>query len=226
MINLKVKFNDKDFERSMKNFIEYSNGFLEGARAGKVELLKTVGEKTVEILNEYIDSNARVNEAALQHVYEWSRSGSPESRLFDLEYTTAGGGLTVRSSFRQSSSVKAGSRTPFYDKARIMEEGVPVVIKPVAAKVLAFEDNGQEVFTRGPVVVGTPGGRAAAGGFKETVDTFFRSYFSQAFLETSGVGEILRNPTIFKQRLARAKAGGRAVGYDSGYRWISARETR
>ena len=107
-----------------------------------------------------------------------------------------------------------------------MEQGIPVTIRPVKAKVLAFEDGGEQVFTKGPVTVSNPGGQAVAGGFEQTVDMFFRSYWQQSFLQATGIADILRNPIQFKQNLPRAKAGGRAVGYDVGYRWIAAREAR
>lgn len=224
MINIKYRTND--FMKDMDNLVKYTNGFLDGAQAGKKELLETIGKRTVEILDEFIDANARTNQQVLHHVYEWNEAGSPGARLFDLEYTTSGGGLTFRSTFRQSTSVQAGSTTPFYDKARIMEQGIPVTIRPVRAKVLVFEDNGQEVFTKSPVTVSNPGGQAVAGGFEQTVETFFRSYWQQSFLKATGIADILRNPIQFKQNLPRAKAGGRAVGYDVGYRWIAAREAR
>jgi hypothetical protein len=224
MINL--KYRTDDFMKNMNNLVNYANGFMEGAQAGKKELLETVGKRTVEILDEFIDANARTNEAVLHHVYEWNESGSPGARLFDIEYTTSGGGLTFRSTFRQSMSIQSGSTKPFYDKARIMEQGIPVTIRPVKSSVLAFDDGGEQVFTRGPVTVSNPGGQAVAGGFEQTANLFFRSYWQQSFLEATGIADILRNPIQFKQNLPRAKAGGRAVGYDVGYRWIAARGAR
>ena len=224
MINLKYRTND--FMKEMNNILAYANGFMEGAQNGKRELLETIGERTKEILEQFIDSNARANDAVLHHVYEWYQAGSPSSRLFDIEYTTSGGGLTFRSTFRQSMSVQSGSNVPFYDKARIMEQGIPVRIRPVKAQALAFEDNGQQVFTKSPVTVTNPGGQSVAGGFQQTIDSFFNSYWKQSFLQASGIADILRNPIQFKQNLPRAKAGGRAVGYDVGYRWIAAREVR
>ena len=77
-----------------------------------------------------------------------------------------------------------------------------------------------------PVTVSNPGGQAVVGGFQQTIDSFFNSYWKQSFLQTSGVAEILRNPIQFKQNLPRAKTGGRAAGYDVGYRWIAAKGVR
>jgi hypothetical protein len=223
---ISVQYLTNDFMKEMNSILNYANGFMDGANAGKRELLETIGQKTTEILNQFIDSNARTNDALLHHVYEWSQSGSPSGRLFDLEYKASSGGLTFQSSFRQSRSFQSGSSVPFYDKARIMEQGIPVRIKPTRSEVLVFEDNGQQVFTKSPVTVANPGGQAVVGGFQQTIDSFFNSYWKQSFLQTSGVAEILRNPIQFKQNLPRAKTGGRAAGYDVGYRWIAAKGVR
>jgi hypothetical protein len=220
---LKVKFQTDKFNKEMNSILNYASGFLDGAQAGKKELMQTIGEKTTEYLDAFIDSNARINPEMLHHVYEWYENGSPNARLFDLQYSTHGGGLTFSSTFRQSSSVAKGSHTPFYDKARIMELGVPVVIKPVTAQALRFEDGGQEVFVKGSVTVESPGGASTQGGFQEVVDSFFRNYFSQSVLFSSGLARHLSNPVDFKTRLPRAKKGGRAQGFDVGYRWISAK---
>jgi hypothetical protein len=223
---IKVKFKTTDFMKEMDSIVQYANGFMDGAQAGKKQLLETIGAKTKEILESFIDSNARTNQAVLHHVYEWQQSGNAASRLFDIEYTTSGGGLTLRSTFRQSVSVKNGSTTPFYDKARIIEEGIPVRIKAKVSSVLSFNDAGEQVFTKLPIDVSNPGGSEANGGFQRIVDSFFNSYWKQSFLKASGIADILRNPIQFKQNLPRAKAGGRSVGYDVGYRWIAAREAR
>jgi hypothetical protein len=82
---MRVVYNNTQFKKEMRNLTEYAVGFLEGAKRGKVELLKEVGEKTKELLEQYLDSSARVNPSLLHHVYEWYQTGSPESRLFDLE---------------------------------------------------------------------------------------------------------------------------------------------
>jgi hypothetical protein len=135
-------FNSKQFKKDMNNIVNYSIGFLDGVHKGKTVFLKTLGMETVEVMKEFIDSNARVNPEMLHHIYEWNLTGSPEARLYDISYTVSNLGLSFKSSFSQSRSIKDGSRTPFYDKARIMENGIPVTIRPRAAQVLAFDDNG------------------------------------------------------------------------------------
>ena len=214
-------FDSKQFKKDMNNIVNYSIGFLEGAQRGKTIFLKTLGMETVELMKEFIDSNARVNPQMLHHVYEWTMTGSPEARLYDISYTTSNLGLSFRSSFSQSKSIKDGSRTPFYDKARIMEEGIPVTIRPKVAQVLAFEDNGETVFTRGPVQVLNPGGTEVEGGFEKVFDMFFNKYFSQAFLRTSGIARYLENPQVYKKDMPAGKRMGKSKGLSTGYRWIA-----
>ena len=214
-------FNSNQFKKDMNNIVNYSVGFLEGVQRGKTVFLKTLGMETVEIMKEFIDSNARVNPQMLHHVYEWTMTGSPDARLYDISYTTSNLGLSFRSSFSQSTSIKDGSRTPFYDKARIMEYGIPVTIRPKVAQVLAFDDNEETVFTRGPVEILNPGGTEVEGGFEKVFDMFFNKYFSQAFLRTSGVARYLENPQVYKKDMPAGKRMGKAKGLATGYRWIA-----
>lgn len=216
-----ISLDSRKFFKDMNNIIEYSVGFLEGTHSGKSKFMDNLGAKTIELLKDFIDANARINPEALHHVYEWSQTGSPAARLFDIKYTVSGVGLSINSTFRQSTSVKAGSTTPFYNKAEIMEKGIPVVIRPKNAKVLAFNVDGEEVFTSKSVSVMDPGGAAVQGAYERTFDSFFTNYFSQAFLESSGLKDYLSNPTIYKKNLPSALTRGKAAGVATGYKWIT-----
>jgi hypothetical protein len=218
---MKARFNDTLFLKEMNNMIQYSFGFTEGVKRGRNHILNAVGKDAIDLIKQYIDSSARTNPAILQHMYEWDQTGSPNARLFDIDYTVSGLGLSIKSTFRQSVSVKNGSTVPFYDKARIMENGIPVTIRPRNASVLAFEDNGEQVFTKNPIVVDNPGGIQAQDGFEKTFDSFFNNYFSQAFLRVSGVMDYIRNPSAFTKNLSAGKRGGRSVGISTGYTWIA-----
>lgn len=219
MINL--TFDTRQFDKEINNLMEYSIGFLEGAKRGKVELLRQVGERTKDLLGQYLDSSARTNPALLHHVYEWYQSGSPEARLFDLQYRAAGGSLSIDATFTQSSSIKAGSKTPFYDKAIIMERGISVTVVPRSAQALAFEDNGEQVFTKQPVVIDNPGGSQVAGGFERVFSEFFERYFTQSFMKSSGLDERLRNTSAFVRGFNQGKKRGKAYGNQVGYSWIA-----
>jgi hypothetical protein len=217
---MRVRFDGRQFAKDMKNIMDYSTGFLDGIQLGKQELMKSIGLQTIEVLKSYIDSNAKVNPTILHHVYEWNKTGSPTGRLYDINYTVSNLGLSFNSSFRQSNTVQNGSNTPFYDKARIMENGIPVTIVPVNAQALRYMDNGEEVFTKGPVFVQNPGGNTE-GKFQQVFDNFFNKYFTQAFLRVSGIGAYLENPKVYKANLAKGKRTGKAGGISTGYRWIA-----
>jgi hypothetical protein len=218
---MKVLMNDAAFKKDMKNIMNYSIGFLEGVQAGKTKFLNNLGLMTKEVLEQYIDTNARVNPEALHHIYEWYKVGSPDARLYDINYTISNLGLSFVSTMKQSTSIKDGSSVPFYNKAKIMEEGAPVTIRPKKASVLVFEDGGETVFTKGEVTVQSPGGTATTGSFQKVVDTFFTRYFTQAFLKSSGVYQYLNNPDVYKKNLQSGKSSGRSKGLQVGYRWIA-----
>ena len=217
---ISIKMNSNLFRKEMNNIVEYSLGFLDGVQSGKPIFLKNIGELSIESLKNFIDVNAKVNPPMLQHVYEWYKNGSPESRLFDINYTVSGSGISFSSTFFQSSSIKNGSNVPFYNKARIMENGIPVVISPRMSEVLVFEDKGETIFTKNSVVIENPGGTLAQGGFEKTFDLFFTKYFSQSFLKSSGVLEYIKNPKVYKTKLAEGKKNGKSAGISTGYKWI------
>lgn len=219
MIN--VQFDGHAFTKEMNNVINYSIGFIDGAKSAKEQFLQNLGGAVIDSLKNYIDVNARMNPETLGHVYEWYQEGSPEARLYDINYVTGGNGLSFNYTFRQSSTVKNGSKVPFYNKAEIMENGIPVTIKPKqAGGVLSFNANGQTVFTKSPIKVSKPGGDSAQGGFENTLDTFFNSYFSQSFLSVTGIAHHLENPRGYKDNLSRAKTGGKSLGFKVGRDWM------
>lgn len=216
MINSKI--DDRKFLKDMDNLMKYAEGFLEGVKLGKNRFMDVYAAKTAEVLSQFIDSNARVSPESLQHVYEWYESGMKGGRLFDITYVVTGVGISMGYSFRQSTSIKQGSKVPFYDKARIMEEGIPVKIIP-KNRVLAFDDNGEAIFTSQPVIVQNPGGDVK-GNFEKAFDMFFKTYFTQSFLSSSGIGGYLKNPIAFKKNFSRGKNGGSFVGRSTGFNWI------
>jgi len=205
------------FNRDMKNIMGYSNGFLEGAQRAKPAMLQLLGVRISEMLKNFVDSNARVSPQALHHVYEWYQTGSPDARLFDIQYQVVGGGLSVSSSFSQSKSIKAGSRVPFYNKAFIMENGIPVTIVP--QNKLAFEVDGKTVFTPNPVTVQKPGGQTQ-GEYERVFNLFFDVYLKQSFLDQTGIMAKLNQGKDFDEKFSSAKRGGRSLGISTGYNWM------
>ena len=208
------------FNKKMKNLIDYSSGFLDGVQDGKKLFYNEVGKGAIEALGQYIDSMARQDQKSLHHVYEWAKSGQRSARLFTLNYFVTGTGLSLSSTFSQSKSIKQGSDVPFYDKARIMEKGTPVTIKPSPGGVLRFDDDGVEVFTKKPILIQSPGGKDVKGGYENVFDNFMKYYFTQAFLSSTGLYDYIKNPEIYKDNISSGVKGGRGVGQAVGYKWI------
>ena len=205
----------------MNNIVQYAFGFLYGAQKGKAIFLKNLGIETIEAMARYVDVSARGNPAALQHVYEWYQTGSPSARLFNINYTVSNLGLSINSTFTQSRSVKKESNVPFYNKAKIMEAGVPVVIKPVRSPVLVFNEGGETVFTKKSITIRNPGGSQAQGSFEKTMDEFILRYFKQSFLRASGIYDYIKKPVIFKKQIKTGMRMGKSKGVDTGFRWIT-----
>jgi hypothetical protein len=218
---VKVTFNQTKFNKEMNNILNYSVGFLNGVEKAKPVFIQNIGKLAIDMAKEFVDANARMNPQMLHHVYEWSQTGSPEARLFDLDYSASSGGLSFSYTFRQSLSVKQGSNTPFYNKAEIMESGVPVSIKPKKAKALAFNVDGEQVFTRGQVRVENPGGEYTQGSFEKTMELFLNQYFTQSFLKASGISADLNDLSEYKRGLRSSKTGGKSAGMAAGYKWLS-----
>lgn len=205
----------------MNNIVDYAMGFLDGAQQGKKLFLQNLGRETVIALSNYVDVSAKSDPQALHHVYEWNKTGSPSARLFDIDYTVSNLGLSLFGKFRQSTSLANGASTPFYNKASIMENAIPVTIKPKKSGVLAFEVDGETVFTSSPVLVDTPGGPEVEGSFERTIDEFILRYFKQSFLRASGLYEYLNKPKVFKRNIAVGSRTGRSKGVETGFKWIT-----
>lgn len=218
---MRVSLQTQSLEKQLQNIIDYSYGFIDGVHKGKKVFLNNLGASVIESLGQYIDTLARADTTAMHHVYEWYQVGSPDARLFNLNYTVSNIGLSIKSSFRQSNTASQDSNTPFYDKARIMELGIPVTIKPKRAGVLAFDSAGETVFTRRPITVNNPGGEAVQGSYEKVFDSFFKYYFTQAFLKSSGLLDYIRKPVLYKKNFAAGAMGGKAVGQKTGYTWIA-----
>jgi hypothetical protein len=210
----------KSFEKQLDNIIKYSSGFLDGVQKGKTSFLKALGQATITSMAQYVDAQARSNPSALHHIYEWNRVGSPSARLFDLQYTISNLGLSIGGTFSQSRTVKDDSNVPFYDKAKIMEKGIPVTITP-KKRVLAFEVGGNTVFTPNSVTVNNPGGNEVQGSFENTVDEFIRFYFKQSFLRASGIYDYIKKPVLYKKEFKSGSKLGRSKGFQTGFRWIA-----
>jgi hypothetical protein len=218
---ISVKFDDRIFFKDLMNIAEYSKGFLKGAELGKEKLAHSLANNAIEIFKEFVDQQARVDQQMYHHIYEWYQVGNPGARLFDINYVVRDGGISFNGTFSQSISVSNGSNQPFYNKAEIMEKGLPVTISPVNASVLTFNVDGKQVFTSKQITVEHPGGTHVMGSFGDLFDLFFKKHFKQSVLDLTGITEHLSNAKAYKDNFKAGKTGGKAKGIEVGYNWIT-----
>lgn len=217
---MKVTIQDNQFLKDMRNIINYSEGFLEGAQKGENVFLQKLGKQIQAIAEEYIDTMSRVDPASLHHVYEWYQVGNPNARLFEITSVAKATKLSFTVNFLQSVSVANGAKMPFYDKASVMESGTPVTIAPKDSQVLVFNSNGMPVFTKKEVTVENPGGDVQ-GRFQNTFEEFFNNYIYSNLFDVTGSRNTLSKPKQFSDNFKSGKINGRVAGVSAGYEWIT-----
>lgn len=216
MLNVRVDMHN--FSKVLNNVIEYSNGFIEGINVEKHNFNKFLAGYTVEALERYIDSQARMNPEMLHHVYEWNQVGNAKARLFKFNVNATKSNIIITGSFLTSKSANDNGQV-FANKAEIMENAISVVVTPKNSSVLVFEDGDETVFTTNSIFIEHPGGDAVANSFGETVNTFFESYFVAAFIQP--LIRDLQNASEYSNDFVYgAKGGGRMAGIRAGRKYL------
>jgi hypothetical protein len=218
-----AKINTKDLNKMLNNLIKYSDGFITETKAQQGYVNRKVANTSVNAFYQYLDGVARMHPGMLHHIYEWGEVGNPTARLVDLGVVSSGRGSTVTAEFLQSQTTKDGSSEPFYDKAQIMEEGIPVVIKEKEAQALFFEIDGVEYFRMGPITVLNPGGAETRGSFVEVFKEFYNNYLSQVYLKAIRFYQHFQSPREYERNFKKALKSGNAsaLGKISALSWIS-----
>jgi hypothetical protein len=138
-----------------------------------------VSKKVVFALRESFyartDARARTAHASYHHLYEWGQTGDSASRLFKVISRNRGSeAFELSYDFLPSKVPVPNSGHIFADKARVMEEGQPVTISPLSGGYLAFQQDGETVFTMNDVTVANPGGDAVVGVLRSDFMQFTR----------------------------------------------------
>lgn len=216
---LRVRYDSKQLNSILNNAVKYSYGFLEGTDLGQLEFNIMLGEFTVDALNKYIDSHARQSPEALHHVYEWGAVGQAGARLFDIKSRASKRVIYFEGKFLPSKSVSQENSEPFVNKANIMENAIAIEVEPRAGGMLAFESNGETVFTTNSIYIENPGGDEVAGSFGRVVGDFFDNYFTNAILRP--FIDKLSRPVEYEQGFAAgALGGGEAAGISAGMKYL------
>ena len=165
---------------------------------------KTIFDQINTDFGNYIDALARTKPNSLHHVYEWKKTGNKSARLFRLNrISTDGLSFKVNYEFLPSRSMVPAStgrrRHVFANKAAIMEDGKPLVIRPKNSERLVFEIDGETVFMpKGKsVTVRRPGGSASTNQFNLAHSRFFSGRLVNESIRKSGFQKIF-NSSITK----------------------------
>lgn len=152
----------------------------------------------------YIDALARNKPKSLHHVYEWKKAGNKTARLFKLNKTAQVGlSFGIDYKFLPSKSMVPSSngrrRHVFVNKASIMEQGKPLVIRPKNAERLVFEIDDETIFMPkgASVTVKRPGGSAATNQFTLAHSRFFSGNLVNDSIKRSGFQKLF-NSSITK----------------------------
>jgi hypothetical protein len=162
---------------------------------------KVIFDQINKDFGDYIDALARSKPKSLHHIYEWKRVGQKNARLFELKLASQDGlSFTISDSFKPSKSFvpasnKSRRRHVFVDKARVIEEGKPLIISPKHSERLVFESNGTTVFMpKGKsVTISRPGGSAATNQYYLAHSRFFKGQLVNNSIKRSGFQRIFNS---------------------------------
>lgn len=219
----RIKFDSKEAKKVLDNIVAYSDGFIKETKAKESTITSRLADTSIEAFYDYLDGLARTNPGMLHHIYEWGSVGDPGARLVQLKKELSSArGASIDADFLTSSSIPEGGNEPFYNKAEIMEDGIPITVQAVEAQAMFFQVDGQEFFRTGPIVIENPGGEATRGSFLEVFEEFYNVYFEQVYLRAIRFYDHFENPQGFSSGFTRAAKSGNAsgIGRTTALKWV------
>jgi hypothetical protein len=223
MSRVTVKFNGKSFIDTLTNVTNYSQGFIDEVKRSQNKVTEKIASTSVNVFYDYLDGLARSHPGMLHHVYEWGQVGDPFGRLYELSVSLQGKSAVVSADFLQSNLASPSSKEPFYDKADIMEEGIPLVIQEKDAQALFFEIDGEEFFRRGPIYIANPGGSNTRGSFVRAFNEFYNIYFTKDYLNSIKFYDHFRGSKEYQKSVKAASKSKNAtsLGRAAALSWIN-----
>lgn len=217
-----IKFDGKEAMNMLNNLVDYSNGFIKETKAQQKTVTSRLAETSINAFYDYLDTLARTNPGMLHHVYEWGAVGNPEARLVELKKRLTANLANIDSEFISSSSIPESGTEPFYEKATIMEEGIPITVQAVQAQAMFIQYQGEEFFRTGPIVIENPGGESVRGSFVRAFEDFYNNYFDQVYLKSIRYYEHFKNPKGFSSNFGSAVKSSNAagIGRTTALKWV------
>jgi hypothetical protein len=220
---MRVKYDLKDFNKKMNSAIAYGTGYINETKKSESKLARKLGNASLEAFYDFLDAMASMHPDLLHHVYEWDQTGSPGGRLYKVSVSGTGQTtVTINAEFLQSQTARDSYSVPFYNKAEVMELGIPVTIEAINSQALFFVDDGQEFFRMGPIIIPNPGGSGVRGSFVKFFEKFYNEYFDEMFLESIGFyRHMSRSDEFLAGWTNGVNGGGASAGSAAARRWIS-----
>lgn len=218
-----IKIDGKEAKKMLDGVVAYSNGFIKETKAQQKTIVSRLASTSIEAFYDYLDTLARTNPGMLHHVYEWGAVGDPGARLVELKKRLSGQSANIDTEFISSSSIPEGGSEPFYEKATIMEEGIPITVQAVQAKAMFIQYGGEEFFRTGPIVIENPGGESVRGSFVRAFEEFYNTYFEQVYLRSIRYYDHFENPRGFSSNFGSAVESGKraeGIGRATALKWV------
>lgn len=188
----------------------YHSMVLSKIHTGRVK--KQIARSGASIVDKYfglwLDNKARREPERYHHIYEWGKTGDKNARLFECEISNSEEPV-INFYFKESNSTNESGYI-FYNKAEVMESGQSVSIQPINSEVLAFEVDGDAIFTPNEIVIDNPGGEATNGSFAAAVNEYMMEEAERS-LEFSGFSTTLMNTMKIESDRTLSRMSGNAV---------------
>lgn len=134
------------------------------------KMISSAGAKLIsKYFDSYVDHVAKIDAYRYHHIYEFGKTGFSTSRLFKSSIKNGEITYTLVESTKPNDNGYL-----FKQKAFVMEAGDPITIVPQRSRFLAYQIDGEEVFSKSSVIK-NPGGKYVAGAFEKLFQEFFSS---------------------------------------------------
>jgi len=129
-------------------------------KSNKMMIERAAANLVARYFESYVDAKARTSPKSFHHIYEFDETGSKDARLFKRKITSTVGGTVI--SYNLINAKKPNREGyPFPQKAKVMEAGTPIVIKPKTSQFLQYRLSDGRFVRSSQSIVENPGGDVA-----------------------------------------------------------------
>lgn len=210
-----VVFNTGKFAEKVTAMAMYDSNVITQLYENPVNKQKIVKGAAFLIKNyfdEYIDSKARQDSSKYHHVYEFDQIGKKNARLFKGSVSSEMESAIISYKFTMSKTPNKFGYL-FSNKAQVMEDNNPIIVKPKKEKYLKYALSDGSFVTTSQSVIEHPGGEEVKNSFQNTFYNFIETQ-AELILGKFGFYEKLEAMLVEKRRVAisRINSGATNIG--------------